>query len=171
MPRSIAFAWTTPAFCNRQKFVTRRGWQPSYADSFKAGDELIAYDHSPRTKSELITPKQIGLIKLAVKPYPAHTRIHNSDVEYNAEGFGFFDEYPKLMPPAWKEKFAIYGVANFREYWRIHFDCGEHIEAQDYRDFGKEPSKFTYVVRFSIVEIFKEAHEYLLENLLENSTH
>lgn len=169
MPRIISFAWTSPAFCNRQKFVTRRNWKPDYAATFKSGDELVVYDRSPRTRSALVTPKEIGLIKLAENPYPSYTRIHNSSVEYEAEGFGFYDRNPSLIPVTWQEKFLTYGVKNFEEYWNLAFDCHEMPEALQYRDYGIIPQEFNYVIRFSIVKIFPEAEEYLLHNLLKEA--
>lgn len=65
----ISFAWTTKAFLAGLKTVTRRFWNPEYAEQFwksccENNGLSIACDKNPRWGG-----KQIGRIKVIKKPY------------------------------------------------------------------------------------------------------
>ncbi len=60
----ISFSWTTQALLAGKKTVTRRDWDDKYAQSFKNGDWVQAYDKSPRSDG-----KRVCLIKLTKDPY------------------------------------------------------------------------------------------------------
>ena len=60
----ISFAWTTEAFLEGLKTVTRRDWSDKYAQRFHKGDFCKAYDKSPRNGGRCI-----GIIRLIKDPY------------------------------------------------------------------------------------------------------
>lgn len=84
MPRTISFAWTTPALISGNKTCTRRDWDPDYAARFRKGDEVIAYDKSPRQGG-----KPIARLRLTddVRLEPD---ADAPDSDWIAEGFQWF---------------------------------------------------------------------------------
>ncbi len=60
----ISFAWTTQAFFEGNKTVTRRDWNDRYARSFHKDDTVQAYDKNPRCGG-----KKVGEIRLTAEPY------------------------------------------------------------------------------------------------------
>lgn len=95
--RNISFAWTTAALNARRKTVTRREWDDRYAQSFREGELLAAYDRQPRFGG-----KQIGVIRLTRKPYRESEAVM-PDSDYEAEGFAYLDEHPYHKPKQWRE--------------------------------------------------------------------
>src|SRR4051794_26432107 len=88
MSRIIAFAETTPALLAGAKTVTRREWNDRYAQSFKAGEILQAWDKSPRTGKG----KRVGLIRLTEVPRKERANEIRPS-EYVAEGFLYMREH------------------------------------------------------------------------------
>lgn len=79
--RIITFAWTTPALLAGEKMVTRREWKRHYAESFRAGELISAYDRSQR-----IGGKKVATIRLTAAPsWEPDSAAPDSDFE--AEGF------------------------------------------------------------------------------------
>lgn len=76
----ISFVWTVEALLAGKKTVTRRFWTDNYAEQFKAGDLVQAYDRSPRFKG-----KQVAIIRLIQTPYEESLSLM-TDEEEKAEG-------------------------------------------------------------------------------------
>ena len=62
--KRISFAWTTADLVLGQKTATRRCWDDRHAGRFRAGDEVLAYERSPRAGG-----KPIAVIRLTRDPY------------------------------------------------------------------------------------------------------
>jgi hypothetical protein len=74
------------------KTVTRRDWDPDYARSFKTGQEVFAYNRSPRARGI-----HIATIKLTAAPtYEPTSQMPDSD--YDAEGFRWLYQHPDALP-------------------------------------------------------------------------
>jgi hypothetical protein len=124
----ISFAWTTPAFIALQKTVTRRDWPEDYANRFKEGDLLFAYDKQARFGGN-----KIGIIQLTADPsFEPMSKMPDSD--YEAEGFKYLHENPHLIPRSMKIDVSWDGFNTWR-------NSGE--------------SK--WVIRFRICEILKDS--------------
>ena len=80
----ISFAHTTPALLAGRKTVTRREWNPRYAQSFEAGDLVQAYDRSPR-----IGGKKVCEIRLTREPYLSN---EYPEEDFEGEGFRYFEQ-------------------------------------------------------------------------------
>jgi hypothetical protein len=90
MSRIISFAWTTPALLAGAKTVTRRDWDADYAARFRAGDEIQAWDRSPRAKG-----RHVADIVLTGAPY--REAPENAPPEdWDREGFAWLAESPAL---------------------------------------------------------------------------
>jgi hypothetical protein len=61
--RIISFAWTTDALLAGIKTCTRRDWNMRYAESFKKGEQVQAWDKLPRAGG-----KRVGTIELTETP-------------------------------------------------------------------------------------------------------
>ncbi len=110
----ISFAWTTPALLAGEKTRTRREWSDKYAQRFKVGDLIQAYDKQPRFKG-----KKVAIIKI--------TGIKKEDIslmpdeDYFKEGFEYlekinkkiFDQDPKIAFEEWREDGGGYWVIDF----------------------------------------------------------
>lgn len=105
MPRIISFAWTTPALIAGQKTVTRRDWSDDYARKFRAGDEVIAYDRSPRVGGQPVARLRL------THDVRRESNIAAPDSDYEAEGFAYLSALPD-------GKFAGYTREAFA-HWRI----------------------------------------------------
>ncbi len=92
--RIISMAYTSEAFEAGRKTVTRRQWKEHYAQSFKAGEKLQAWDKSPRVKGA----KRIGTIILTAEPV-FERRCDTPDFDFEAEGFAYYSE--RLLQPHW----------------------------------------------------------------------
>lgn len=103
----ISFGWTTPAILAGRKTVTRREWDPDYADRFYEGQVVDAWNTSPRNTRG--NPRKIATIKLTAKPYLERAR-EAPDEDYEGEGFAYLTEIgrkvnghtPEAMWRAWK---------------------------------------------------------------------
>lgn len=144
----ISFGWTTHAFCNQAKNVTRRVWKPTYAEQFRKDSQVAAFDRNPMYKG-----KQIGIIRLTATPY-VEDLSDTPDEDYAGEGFEFYDQHPELTPKKFLKEFEETGTRNFREYFDlIRSDRGASL-------WGKSS---VYVVRFEIVTLTSHASMYKLK--------
>lgn len=84
--KHISFAWTTQALLAGRKTCTCRDWEPEYANQFKAGGLVAAYDRSPRYKG-----KRIATLRLT---HDATFGVLTELVPdaYEREGFAYYDE-------------------------------------------------------------------------------
>ena len=122
----ISMAYTTPAFVNRAKTVTRRSWTPQHAVKFHKGDLVRAYSKSPQWKGE-----PIGVLKLTETPYREktgeHLNLEKAQAFYKAEGFKYLDDqYAFLMldePPLWP--LTIKWIEANTEHWVVPFEIVE----------------------------------------------
>jgi len=126
--RIVSFAWTTPALLAGAKTVTRREWTLGYANRFRKGDLVAAYDRSPRYKG-----KQVATLRLTDRP--ARERYCDvTDDDWEAEGFAWLEENGHTMPhgrrrvkpsvlfrawrydkqPAWVVRFEVVSVEGRR---------------------------------------------------------
>lgn len=120
----ISFGWTTPAILARRKTVTRREWDPRYADRFYEGQVLDAWNTSPRNVRG--NPHKIATIKLIAKPYLEHARLAPDD-DWEGEGFAYLTEIgltvhghtPEAMWRSWK--------INNPSLWVVRFEILEVI--------------------------------------------
>lgn len=123
----ISFAWTTPALLAGSKSVTRREWDYAYAQSFKRGMLVDAWDKSPRYGG-----KKVGTIRLTADPsYEAMRSMPDDD--YEREGFAYLDEHPELTSKASRSHFGSFSREAF-DRWR-------------------NAGGAAYVVRFELVEV------------------
>ena len=114
----ISFGWTTPALLAGRKTVTRREWDPDYAQRFFEGQLVDAWNTSPRNVRGC--PRKIATIRLTKKPYLEPAR-EAPDEDYEAEGFAYFDEIdrkvnghtPTAMWRAWKQQNPSLWVVRF----------------------------------------------------------
>ena len=98
--KNISFEWTTPALLAGEKTVTRRAWKASYAQSLYVGQQLQAWDKSPRSGGH-----KVGVIELTRSPYLESTRLAPQE-DYFAEGFAYLES----------EGFEVDGLSPF-EVW------------------------------------------------------
>ena len=89
--KNISFAYTTPALLAGQKTVTRRDWDPGYANRFERGELVNAYNRSPRHHGE-----KAATLRIESVIYEANALAPASD--YEAEGFAFLEAHPDLLP-------------------------------------------------------------------------
>jgi hypothetical protein len=112
----ISFAWTTPALLAGRKKVTRREWSKDYAQRFKAGDLVAAYDKNPRNGG-----KQIATIRLTHDPYLERTdQMPGSD--YEDEGLKYFEEQGLLFRGMTPQTFWRNWKAAKTLVWVIRFE-------------------------------------------------
>jgi len=76
----VSFAWTTEAFLDGTKTVTRRFWDANYARRFKLGMAVDAYDRSPRAHG-----KKVGQLVITRAPYLQELRDMPDD-HFEREG-------------------------------------------------------------------------------------
>ena len=81
----ISFGWTVPAFRARAKTCTRRDWAERYAQSFRRGDLVQAWDHLPRAGGH-----RIGTIQLTADPVQT-TSLPITD--WVREGFKYLSDH------------------------------------------------------------------------------
>ena len=113
--RIISFAWTTPALLAGRKTVTRRDWSPRWVKFIREGDEMAAYDKSPRYGG-----RQVGVIRLTA-PLVQEWTNEAPPSDYEAEGFTYLEEQGMtvdgLAPPvlwrAWHFKPQLLYVVRF----------------------------------------------------------
>lgn len=128
--RIISFGHTTPALVAGAKTVTRRDWKGGYATLHRAGDQLAAYDRSPRFRG-----RQIATIALTEAPYPEDSDAA-PPADYAAEGFEWLEERgyrvfghpPAVLWQAWRQhprdlwvvRFAVVALTEYGEELRAH---------------------------------------------------
>ena len=88
----ISMAYTTPAWVNQAKTITRRNWNPNYASRFRKDQILRAYSSSP-----LGGGVPLGEMRLTDVPQFRRTSTASLQEMYEKEGFRFLDmEYQKF---------------------------------------------------------------------------
>lgn len=104
----ISMAWTTDAYLDGSKTVTRRNWSHKYAAMFKVGSVHKVYNKSPRCKG-----KHIGWLRIThTLRYEPLRKMPDSDFE--AEGGTRY----------WKNKedFIEAMGGPDAEYWVVRFE-------------------------------------------------
>lgn len=126
----ISFAWTTPALLAGAKTCTRRDWTPDYANHFKAGDVVSAFDRNPRNSG-----KKVAEIRLLNTPVLEST-LDMPASDYQAEGFAWLYGHADVLPA------KIFGAPCSRD---------------DFSPAGfnrwRQRSELLYVVRFALVRV------------------
>lgn len=88
----ISFAHTTPALLAGRKTVTRRNWDHGYAGRFHRGQDVDAWNRSPRKGG-----RPVAVIRLVADPtYEPLSAMMDDD--YEAEGFAYLYEHPECLP-------------------------------------------------------------------------
>lgn len=109
--KNISFAYTTPALLAGHKTVTRRDWDPSYANRFERGELVNAYNRSPRHHGE-----KVATLRIVSVTYEPNALAPASD--YEAEGFAFLAAHPELLPKTNRLAY-LDGLSRERfDYWR-----------------------------------------------------
>jgi len=116
MPKIISFAWTTPALLAGAKTVTRREWDPDYANKWKQRTVGIAYDKNPRFGG-----KPVGLIELVKDAY-LEKLCNAPESDYEAEGLAWLEANghciqkmsPKIFWELWKKDSGERWVVRFK---------------------------------------------------------
>ncbi len=110
----ISFNWTVPALRARAKTCTRRDWAERYAQSFRRGELVQAWDKLPRAGG-----KRIGTIQLTADP------VQTSDLpitDWVREGFQYLSDRgimlngktPEVLWMDWRTKRTSLWVIRFR---------------------------------------------------------
>jgi hypothetical protein len=141
MPRIISFSFTTPALVNGFKDVTRRIWKDHYAAKFAAGDEVLAYDKTPRAHG-----KAVARLRLTHDPVKEDW-ADAPDRDWLGEGFAFM-----CGTQEWKDADRLPVVLRNR----ILAETARNTWADAKRDGG-----VMWVVRFELLELLPGASEYL----------
>ena len=137
MSKAISFAWTAPALLAGRKTCTCRDWERDYAERFKAGDIIAAYDRSPRFKGS-----QIATLRLTHDA--TYGRLIDVlgggfDAAYEAEGFAWGDEQ----------------VASGNQQMRKAIERNLGVEpGETLRDWLRQTAMVReWIVRFEMVEV------------------
>jgi len=125
----ISFNWTTAPLLCGAKTVTRRKWVPRYARMFREGQEVTAYDHSPRNGGQ-----PVAIIKLLNTPFLQSVEAMTTD-DWIAEGFQFLHSHPELRPK------RIFGHACEEDEFALHGGF----------ERWKQTRQTLYVVRFELL--------------------
>jgi len=87
----LSMAYTTPAWVNEAKSVTRRNWSPVTMRKYRNETYYLAM-----SKQKLYGGEPIGIGKLTADPFIERTGVHSKakDVKafYKAEGFEYLDD-------------------------------------------------------------------------------
>lgn len=141
MPPRISFGWTWPALVAGRKTVTRRKWKDVHASKFKAWDRVECLDKDARAGG-----KVVALVQLTQDPH-FELPLDIGDDEYEAEGFGYFEEHPDKLPAGGKWKRMDRAVfEHWRTYemdphfWVIRFRLVAVRENGAWKPVGKEAS-------------------------------
>ena len=133
--KNISFAWTTDALLAGRKTCTCRNWERAYAERFKAGELIAAFDRSPRFKG-----KQIATIRLTHDATFGKLIdvLGGFEAAYEAEGFAYYDE--QVAAGNQKARKAIER--------NLGVEAGETL-----RDWLRESADWgEWVIRFEVVE-------------------
>lgn len=122
--RSISFAWTTPALVAGEKTVTRRDWKDRYAESFRAGELLAAWDKQPRFKGA----RKVAVIRLVGKPRKQTTALL-PPTDWEKEGFEFLTGIGATLGGRTPRQVWDDWLANPRELWVVRFELVEVLDA------------------------------------------
>jgi len=87
--KRIVFAWMTPALVAGRKTCTCRDWDGDYAQRFRVGDVIAAYDRSPRYRGTQIATLRLTHDATHGRPIDV---LGGFDAAYEAEGFAYGDE-------------------------------------------------------------------------------
>lgn len=123
----ISFAWTTPALLAGAKTVTRRDWDDDYARRFTLGQEVLAYNRSPRHKGQAVA-------RLRIVSVTKEWDRDAPDDDYEAEGFAWMEAHPESLPKA---------------------DRGFYLGrvSRDAYDQWRRGSGWSWVCRFEVLEV------------------
>jgi uncharacterized protein YqfB (UPF0267 family) len=125
----ISFAWTTAPLLAGAKTMTWRDWSADFAQRFRPGDQVQAWDKNPRNHGQHVADIRIVSVRC----------IHAdelADEDYAAEGLEWMAQHPESWPKTiFGEKFRPYHVS------RERFDA--------FRRSGETG----YCVRFDQVEV------------------
>ncbi|MCF8719234.1 hypothetical protein [Nitrospina gracilis] len=113
---NISMWYTWPAFCAKQKTVTRRNWKPQTMDRLKLDFEHTAWDRNPRFKGVCI-----GGIYVTETPFIQNTS-EMTDQDYIDEGFWFMDSI------GWRPPMLI--KSGFRSWW-VYFNEWRYAVCED----------------------------------------
>lgn len=105
----ISFAWTTPQLLDGSKTCTRRHWNDRYANTFRVGDRVKAYDKNPRAKG-----KWVATIEITAVYKERLDRMPEADVDAEGGRWINAEEFAAMMCEA-------YGIAPSAEVWVIRF--------------------------------------------------
>lgn len=122
----ISFGWTTPAILARRKTVTRREWDPRYADRFYEGQVCDAWNTSPRNVRG--NPRKIATIRLTAKPTYELTRQAPPE-DWEREGFEYLSanghKVGKLTPEELWNQWHRHD--NYARLWVVRFEIVEVV--------------------------------------------
>lgn len=120
----ISFGWTSPAIIARRKNVTRREWDPRYADRFYEGQVCDAWNTSPRNVRG--NPRKIATIKLTAKPYLEEARLA-PDEDWEGEGFAYLTEIGRMVHGHTPEAMWRGWKINNPALWVVRFEIVEVV--------------------------------------------
>lgn len=114
--RIISFAWTAPALLAGHKTCTRRAWTEAYAQRFKQGDLVAAYDRNPRFGG-----KKVATIRLTRAPYLENT-ADMPPADYRNEGLQYMEEEGLTIQGQHPYDFWIFWGAKRENVWVVRFE-------------------------------------------------
>ena len=103
--KRISFAWTSEAFEDGTKTVTRRDWKESYARWFHAGDEFLAVDKL-RSKNARV----LGIGRITRDPYLQQLNFMSDDHFEREGGTRYWvskDAFIKAMGGRWEFRWVV----------------------------------------------------------------
>jgi len=134
MSRILSFAWTTPAFVTGYKTVTRRNWKGRYADTFKSGEILQAWNKSPRCGDDAFRVGDIVLTEDVLLQRTADA----PEADFAGEGFAFLQKIGHTLA----------------------LDGGPHLTPADlWLQWKDDPHGMLYVVRFQVLGLTPRGQE------------
>lgn len=139
--RILSFAYTTPALLAGVKRVTRRDWDPDFAQRFRSGELVKAYDRHPRYRGA-----HVADIRLTRRPY-LELIAQMPDCDYVLEGFKYLYEHPEVRPKTifgekvTPETFSWDWFCEWRQsggsFWVVRFEIARVVHARPLQ--GVEP--------------------------------
>lgn len=91
---SLSMAYTTPAWVNEAKTVTRRDWSSITLRKYRNETYYLAVSRQKRFGGEAL-----GIGRLTADPFKQSTGEIRGDGDYIAEGFEYLDErYVEILP-------------------------------------------------------------------------
>ena len=139
MPKIISFSWTSPALITDNKSCTRRDWDPDYAETFRTGQILYAYDRSPRAHGNRIATIQL-------KQQPVWQPLNEMpDDDYVNEGFAWMFAHPDVLPKT------------IEQTPRDHFV--RSVCSREGFERWRQSGEFMWTIRFALIELTEEGHK------------